>query len=116
MSYSSEALAHTAYVYESSPQVSLKANTASPINEDAAAAWKHNEKEPICLLTGRSVSDIGKGKRKLQIHKQYYPLYFLSSVSVLCYTFKMILGWFINLKPLGREWYIGEYYKIIAAD
>lgn len=40
MSYSSEALEHKAYAYESSLQVSLKANTASPINEEAAAAWK----------------------------------------------------------------------------
>lgn len=38
MSYSSEALEHKAYAYESLPQVSLKANTASPINEEAAAA------------------------------------------------------------------------------
>lgn len=59
MSYSSEALEHTAYVYESSLQVSLKANTGSPINEDIAAAQKHNEKEPICLLTRRSIPNIG---------------------------------------------------------
>lgn len=38
MSYSSEALEHKAYAYESSLQVSLKANTARPINEETAAA------------------------------------------------------------------------------
>lgn len=82
MSYSREALEHKAYAYESSLQV--------PSVRKLLLHEKHNEKEPICLLTGRNVPNVGKGKHKLQIHKQYYSL-FLSSVSVLHYTFKMIL-------------------------